>query len=110
DNMNVAWREGGYLGGGRLFYKKNNGAEECNLGSADLMPRNLNRRVEVIFPVERPQLVQRLKFYQAEEGIRDWSVTGVQTGALPISVRLSRDRAIGRSRCEGSNCQAGEKR
>src|SRR5438046_10307165 len=26
-------------------------------------------------------------FYQAEDGIRDWSVTGVQTCALPISVR-----------------------
>ena len=27
-------------------------------------------------------------FFQAEDGIRDWSVTGVQTCALPISVRL----------------------
>src|SRR5258706_10327920 len=29
-------------------------------------------------------------FFQAEDGIRDWSVTGVQTCALPISLRLSR--------------------
>src|SRR5437016_10559481 len=30
-------------------------------------------------------------FFQAEDGIRDWSVTGVQTCALPISVRAARD-------------------
>src|SRR5438093_5838736 len=30
-------------------------------------------------------LVHRLFFFQAEDGIRDWSVTGVQTCALPIS-------------------------
>src|SRR5258706_9192059 len=31
-------------------------------------------------------------FFQAEDGIRDWSVTGVQTCALPISGRLTRVR------------------
>src|SRR5262249_59500525 len=30
--------------------------------------------------------VDRLFFFQAEDGIRDWSVTGVQTCALPISI------------------------
>src|SRR5438093_8968130 len=33
-------------------------------------------------------------FFQAEDGIRDWSVTGVQTCALPISTRLTLDRAV----------------
>src|SRR5437016_10092996 len=32
-------------------------------------------------------------FFQAEDGIRDWSVTGVQTCALPISVKLGREAA-----------------
>ena len=31
------------------------------MGSADLMPRNLNRRVEVVFPVEDPKLIRRVK-------------------------------------------------
>ena len=32
-------------------------SEEIYLGSADMMPRNLNRRVEILFPVEDPRLV-----------------------------------------------------
>jgi polyphosphate kinase len=31
------------------------------MGSADLMPRNLDRRVEVVFPVEDPKLIRRVK-------------------------------------------------
>jgi len=61
DNIHVSSIVGRFLEHSRIYYFGNNGAEECYLGSADLMPRNLNRRVEVIFPVERPQLVQRLK-------------------------------------------------
>src|SRR5262249_59348058 len=33
-------------------------------------------------------------FFQAEDGIRDWSVTGVQTCALPISLPPEADRAV----------------
>ena len=61
DNIHVSSIVGRFLEHSRIYYFANNGGEECYLGSADLMPRNLNRRVEVIFPVERPQLVQRLK-------------------------------------------------
>src|SRR5580698_1426192 len=61
DNIHVSSIVGRFLEHSRIYYFGNNGAEECYLGSADLMPRNLNRRVEVIFPIERPQLVQRLK-------------------------------------------------
>jgi polyphosphate kinase len=61
ENIHVSSIVGRFLEHSRIYYFGNNGAEECYLGSADLMPRNLNRRVEVIFPVEKPQLVQRLK-------------------------------------------------
>src|SRR5258706_3091373 len=37
--------------------------------------------------IQRRWYVPRIFFFQAEDGIRDWSVTGVQTCALPISVR-----------------------
>jgi polyphosphate kinase len=43
---------GRFLEHARLYYFRNGGDEEVLLGSADLMPRNLDRRVEVLFPVE----------------------------------------------------------
>jgi polyphosphate kinase len=61
ENIRVCSIVGRFLEHSRIYYFGNNGNEECYLGSADLMPRNLNRRVEVIFPVESPQLVRRLK-------------------------------------------------
>ncbi len=51
---------GRYLEHARIFYFKNGGADEVLLGSADLMPRNLDRRVEVVFPVESPGLRKRI--------------------------------------------------
>jgi len=48
---------GRFLEHSRVFYFRNGGEEEVFLGSADLMPRNLNGRVEVMFPVSDPRLV-----------------------------------------------------
>jgi polyphosphate kinase len=61
ENIRVSSIVGRFLEHSRIYYFGNNGAEECYLGSADLMPRNLNRRVEVLFPVERPSLIRRIK-------------------------------------------------
>lgn len=43
---------GRFLEHARIYYFRNGGEEEVFLGSADLMPRNLDRRVEILFPVE----------------------------------------------------------
>ncbi len=51
---------GRYLEHSRIFYFANGGAPEIFLGSADWMPRNFDRRVEVLFPVEDKALKQRL--------------------------------------------------
>jgi polyphosphate kinase len=47
---------GRFLEHARLYYFRNGGQEEVFLGSADLMPRNLDRRVEILFPVQAPSL------------------------------------------------------
>ncbi len=52
DNISVTSVVGRFLEHSRIFYFRNGGDEEILLGSADLMPRNLYRRVEILFPVE----------------------------------------------------------
>jgi hypothetical protein len=52
---------GSVLGAQPHRYFRNGGAEEIYLGSADLMRRNLSHRVEILFPVRNPKLVDRLK-------------------------------------------------
>lgn len=61
DSIQVTSIVGRFLEHSRIFYFRNGGNEEIYLGSADLMPRNLNRRVEVIFPVRDPSLVRVLR-------------------------------------------------
>jgi polyphosphate kinase len=61
DNIRVTSIVGRFLEHSRIFYFENGGDEEIYLGSADLMPRNLNRRVEVLFPVEDKGLIRTLK-------------------------------------------------
>jgi len=60
DNVKVTSIVGRFLEHSRIFYFRNAGQEEVYLGSADMMPRNLDRRVEVAFPVEDPKLVRFL--------------------------------------------------
>jgi polyphosphate kinase len=58
DNIRVVSVVGRFLEHSRIFYFRNTGKEEVYLGSADLMPRNINRRVEVLFPVQDPRLIK----------------------------------------------------
>jgi len=61
DNITVTSVVGRFLEHSRIFYYNNGGREEVYLGSADLMPRNLNRRVEVDFPVSDKNLVRLIR-------------------------------------------------
>jgi len=61
DNIHVTSIVGRFLEHSRIFYFLNGGEEEIYLGSADLMPRNLNRRVEVLFPVRDAGLIATLR-------------------------------------------------
>ncbi len=61
ENIHVISVVGTFLEHSRIFYFYNNGAEEIYMGSADWMPRNMDRRVEIVFPVEDPELKERAK-------------------------------------------------
>ena len=61
DNIRVVSIVGRFLEHSRIYYFQNGGKEEIYLGSADLMDRNLNRRVEVVFPIESPEHIHHLR-------------------------------------------------
>jgi polyphosphate kinase len=56
EQITVSSLVGRFLEHTRLYYFRNGGDEEVLAGSADLMPRNLDRRIEVLFPIEDPLL------------------------------------------------------
>jgi len=57
ENIRVTSVVGRFLEHSRIYYFHNDANEEIYLGSADLMPRNINRRVEVLFPVRDPRMI-----------------------------------------------------
>ena len=61
ENIRVSSIVGEFLEHSRIFYFSNDGEEEIYMGSADWMPRNLNRRVELIFPVETEETREKAK-------------------------------------------------
>jgi polyphosphate kinase len=62
---------GRFLEHSRIFYFRNGGEEQVYVGSADLMPRNLNRRVEVLFPIENQRIVRRIRDTILEKYLHD---------------------------------------
>ena len=60
ENIRVVSIVDRFLEHSRIVYFRNGGAEQVYLASADWMPRNLERRVELMFPVEQADLRQRL--------------------------------------------------
>ena len=60
ENVRVVSIIGRFLEHSRVFYFANDGAPEVFIGSADLMKRNLNERIEVLTPVRRPALQHTL--------------------------------------------------
>lgn len=60
ENINVRSIVGNFLEHSRVFYFHNDGKEEVYMGSADWMPRNLDKRVEILFPVEDAELKKQV--------------------------------------------------
>jgi polyphosphate kinase len=61
ENIRVMSVVGRFLEHSRLYYFKNGGADEYFIASADAMKRNLEARVEVLCPVESPELTKELR-------------------------------------------------
>ncbi len=61
DNVRVTSIADNFLEHSRIYYCRNGGAEEIYLGSAGLMSRNLDRCVEISFPVEDKRLIRHLR-------------------------------------------------
>ncbi len=60
ENISVRSIVGNFLEHSRIFYFENNGAPKLFMGSADWMPRNLDKRVEIVFPVESEEVKEKV--------------------------------------------------
>jgi polyphosphate kinase len=71
ENIRVFSAVGRFLEHSRIFYFQNDGQEEIYLGSADLMTRNLSRRVETLFPIEDERYIRYLRDEVLETYLKD---------------------------------------
>jgi polyphosphate kinase len=78
DNIRVISIVGRFLEHSRIYYFRNGGKEQIYLGSADLMPRNIDRRVEVLFPVEDPNIIRHLH----DDVLETYLISNVKTRLL----------------------------
>jgi polyphosphate kinase len=60
DNIEVVSVVGRFLEHSRVYYFRNGGAEEVYIGSADLMSRNIDNRVEVLVPIKDPEIIRTI--------------------------------------------------
>jgi len=71
ENIKVVSIVGRYLEHSRVYYFHNNGHEEIYMGSADLMTRNLDHRVEVVFPLENAEHVRYVRDKMLDTYLKD---------------------------------------
>jgi polyphosphate kinase len=74
DNITVTSIVGRFLEHSRIYYFRNGGQEEVLLGSSDMMPRNLDKRVELLFPVQddkiRKALVEKILANHLKDNVK----------------------------------------
>jgi polyphosphate kinase len=61
ENIRVLSLVGRFLEHSRIYYFQNGDSPDVLIGSADAMRRNLDRRIEALVPVERPQLIEHIR-------------------------------------------------
>ncbi len=88
DNITVRSIVGRYLEHPRIYYFYNGGDEEYYLASADWMTRNLDRRVELLFPIEgqkQRDFIQTILDYQYKDNANTWNLASDGTYSLAAS-------------------------
>ena len=99
ENIRVISIIGRFLEHSRAYYFHNGGKEEVYLGSADLMPRNLDDRVETIFPLVDAELVQEVKSnmeFMMNDNVKSWAMDsggqygriGIENDSAPVNSQL----------------------
>ncbi|NTW56905.1 MAG: polyphosphate kinase 1, partial [Chlorobiaceae bacterium] len=99
ENIRVISIIGRFLEHSRAYYFRNGGKEEIYLGSADLMPRNLDDRVETIFPLIDAELVQEVKSnmeLMMKDNVKSWEMDsggqyariGIENDTAPVNSQL----------------------
>lgn len=71
ENIRVISIVGRFLEHSRIYYFHNNGESDMYAGSADLMPRNIDRRVEILFPIEDEGMKQMVLTQILDVYLRD---------------------------------------
>jgi polyphosphate kinase len=97
ENIRVRSIVGRFLEHSRIYYFANGGKDELYLGSADLMERNLDRRVEVVFPVDDEQIKAHVRdsvipLYLADN-VNAWSL-GSDDRWNPVAVGRNATRDV----------------
>ena len=82
---------GRFLEHSRCFYFRNGGQDELFLGSADLMPRNMDRRVEILFPIE----IATLRTFIVEPLLRPYLKDNMHTRQLQADGTYTRVKPSG---------------
>jgi polyphosphate kinase len=89
ENIRVTSVVGRFLEHSRIYYFCNGGNEDIYLGSADLMPRNINWRVEVLFPILDRRIIRYLRdevldtYLKANKKVRVLQANGSYSHLLP---------------------------
>lgn len=86
ENINVTSIVGRFLEHSRVFYFYNNGNEEFYLSSADMMQRNLDRRVEISFPIEDKKLKNELMRTLIKISLKDNTKTRILTRDMKYEI------------------------
>ena len=112
DNIRVTSIVGRLLEHTRMYWFKNGGNDELFVGSADLMGRNLERRVETLFPIEEPRLRAALRddvlFFHLTDTAKaralasdgSWARVAPAAGSSPLNTQVALIERGGRWRNE----------
>jgi polyphosphate kinase len=104
DSIRVISIVGRFLEHSRAFYFLNGGEEEVYIGSADWMPRNLDRRIEAVTPIDSAadrQALRDLLLFMWEDNRQAWELRPDGTYVQRRPPAPETERATHRSLIEG---------